>query len=338
MLAFTFRNTDGSSDMLCGSPEPSCFIEKIQLFANGQRVEEISYYGRSCFMYSLLKREEGPPVGGPPRGRQRLGPARPARAEAGHAHGATFDRYVRRGQDAPAAAQSGRTVSCYFVTGKNVARCFFTTVPGKLVLSDEELKAFNAVRKELKKKANKDKKTADNATLTTLRSILIVNFKKDFPSEKQLKKMSFNYTDKIMKIMRGDIIQVSVLGQGGGARGFNIKKLIGKTTGTREMKEDDQEFFNSVFKDVKQVLGSEQVNFKLLAYFTHDRSHLDNKLYRAGEFTDVLTRFDKLATMLDDTNPHMKQLVFASIVKSSGQVKTADIQKDVEVHIDVLPW
>ena len=122
MLAFTFRNTDGSSDMLCGSPEPSCFIEKIQLFASGQRVEEISYYGRSCFMYSLLKREEGPPVGGPPRGRRRLGPARPARAEAGHAHGATFDRYVRRGQDAPAAAQSGRIVWCYFVPGKKIAR------------------------------------------------------------------------------------------------------------------------------------------------------------------------------------------------------------------------
>ena len=31
-LAFTFRNTDGSSDMLCGSPDPSCFIERIQLF------------------------------------------------------------------------------------------------------------------------------------------------------------------------------------------------------------------------------------------------------------------------------------------------------------------
>ena len=31
------------------------FIERIQLFANGQRVEDISYYGRSCFMYSLLK-------------------------------------------------------------------------------------------------------------------------------------------------------------------------------------------------------------------------------------------------------------------------------------------
>ena len=35
----------------------------------------------------------------------------------------------------------------------------------------------------------------------------------------------------------------------------------GKPQATREMKEDDQEFFNSVF-DVKQVLGSEQVNFK----------------------------------------------------------------------------
>ena len=57
-LAFTFRNTDGTSDMLCGSPDPSCFIERIQLFANGQRVEDISYYGRSAFMYSLLKNEE----------------------------------------------------------------------------------------------------------------------------------------------------------------------------------------------------------------------------------------------------------------------------------------
>ena len=57
-LAFTFRNTDGSSDMLCGSPDPSCFIERIQLFANGQRVEDISYYGRSAFMYSLLKPDE----------------------------------------------------------------------------------------------------------------------------------------------------------------------------------------------------------------------------------------------------------------------------------------
>ena len=54
-LAFTFRNTDGSSDMLCGSPDPSCFIERIQLFANGQRVEDISYYGRSCFMYDRLE-------------------------------------------------------------------------------------------------------------------------------------------------------------------------------------------------------------------------------------------------------------------------------------------
>ena len=57
-LAFTFRNTDGSADMLCGSPDPSCFIERIQLFANGQRVEDVNYYGRSCFMYSLLKNQD----------------------------------------------------------------------------------------------------------------------------------------------------------------------------------------------------------------------------------------------------------------------------------------
>ena len=44
--------------MLCGLPDPSCFIERIQLFANGQHVEDISYYGRSAFMYSRLKPDE----------------------------------------------------------------------------------------------------------------------------------------------------------------------------------------------------------------------------------------------------------------------------------------
>jgi len=38
-LAFTFRNMDASLDMLRGSPDPSCFMERVQLFANGQRVE-----------------------------------------------------------------------------------------------------------------------------------------------------------------------------------------------------------------------------------------------------------------------------------------------------------
>ena len=56
-LAFTFRNTHGSSDMFCGSPDPSCFIDRIQLFANWHWVEDINYNGRSCFMNSLLKPE-----------------------------------------------------------------------------------------------------------------------------------------------------------------------------------------------------------------------------------------------------------------------------------------
>ena len=38
--------------------EPSCFIKRVQLFANGQRCDDISEYGRCCFLYSLLKPQE----------------------------------------------------------------------------------------------------------------------------------------------------------------------------------------------------------------------------------------------------------------------------------------
>ena len=38
-----------------GTQEPSCFIKRVQLFANGQRCDDISEYGRCCFLYSLLK-------------------------------------------------------------------------------------------------------------------------------------------------------------------------------------------------------------------------------------------------------------------------------------------
>ena len=88
-------------------------------------------------------------------------------------------------------------------------------------------KAFHAVRKDLKKKADKEKKASDKAKdkeqfpdyidifvkfneqtysvkvpfkaiLKTLRSILAVNFPKVFASEKKMKKLSYNYKDQVM--------------------------------------------------------------------------------------------------------------------------------------------
>ena len=67
-------------------------------------------------------------------------------------------------------------------------------------------------------------------------------------------------------------------------------------------------------------MGCESMNFKawlngaedaeilqkLLSYFTHDRSHIDNKLYRAGEFSRKLKRMEQLTTMLEKAESHMK--------------------------------
>ena len=52
------RNNDATLDLNPGTQEPSCFIKRVQLFANGQRCDDISEYGRSCFLYSLLKSQE----------------------------------------------------------------------------------------------------------------------------------------------------------------------------------------------------------------------------------------------------------------------------------------
>ena len=54
-IAFKVRNNDATSDLFPGTLEPSCFIKRIQLYSNGQRTDDISEYGRSCFLYSLLK-------------------------------------------------------------------------------------------------------------------------------------------------------------------------------------------------------------------------------------------------------------------------------------------
>ena len=57
-IAFRVRNNDATSDLFPGTLEPSCFINRIQLYSNGQRTDDISEYGRSCFLYSLLKPQE----------------------------------------------------------------------------------------------------------------------------------------------------------------------------------------------------------------------------------------------------------------------------------------
>ena len=57
-IAFRVRNNDATLDLNPGTQEPSCFIKRVQLFANGQRCDDISEYGRCCFLYSLLKSQE----------------------------------------------------------------------------------------------------------------------------------------------------------------------------------------------------------------------------------------------------------------------------------------
>ena len=57
-IAFRVRNNDATLDLNAGTQEPSCFIKRVQLFANGQRCDDISEYGRCCFLYSLLKPAE----------------------------------------------------------------------------------------------------------------------------------------------------------------------------------------------------------------------------------------------------------------------------------------
>ena len=57
-IAFRVRNNSTTLGLNPGTQEPSCFIKRVQLFANGQRCDDISEYGRSCYLYSLLKNAE----------------------------------------------------------------------------------------------------------------------------------------------------------------------------------------------------------------------------------------------------------------------------------------
>ena len=57
-IAFRVRNNSTTLGLNPGTQEPSCFIKRVQLFANGQRCDDISEYRRCCFLYSLLKPAE----------------------------------------------------------------------------------------------------------------------------------------------------------------------------------------------------------------------------------------------------------------------------------------
>ena len=57
-IAFRVRNTDGANPLAPATPNPACFVQRVQVFANGQRCDDINYYGRTVAMHDLLKGRE----------------------------------------------------------------------------------------------------------------------------------------------------------------------------------------------------------------------------------------------------------------------------------------
>ena len=57
-IAFRFVNNDATNDFHPIMGHPACLIKRIQLFANGQRTDDIDNYARSVHLYSLLKPKE----------------------------------------------------------------------------------------------------------------------------------------------------------------------------------------------------------------------------------------------------------------------------------------
>ena len=93
------------------TPNPACFIQRIQVFANGQRCDDINYYGRTVAAHDLLKRQGAQPEqgdGGLRRGERR--PPSGPRSAPGRVRGRS--RPTNHGgdsalwQDAAAATQS----------------------------------------------------------------------------------------------------------------------------------------------------------------------------------------------------------------------------------------
>ena len=57
-IAFRSRNTDGTNPLAPATPNPACFVQRVQVFANGQRCDDINYYGRTVAVHDLLKGRE----------------------------------------------------------------------------------------------------------------------------------------------------------------------------------------------------------------------------------------------------------------------------------------
>ena len=57
-IAFRVRNTDATNPLAPATPNPACFIQRIRVFANGQRCDDINYYGRTVAVHDLLKGRE----------------------------------------------------------------------------------------------------------------------------------------------------------------------------------------------------------------------------------------------------------------------------------------
>ena len=57
-IAFRVRNTDGANPLAPATPNPACFVQRVQVFANGQRCDDINYYGRTVAVHDLLKGRE----------------------------------------------------------------------------------------------------------------------------------------------------------------------------------------------------------------------------------------------------------------------------------------
>ena len=57
-VAFRFVNNDDTNDYHPIMGHPACLIKRIQLFANGQRTDDIDNYARTVHLYTLLKPRE----------------------------------------------------------------------------------------------------------------------------------------------------------------------------------------------------------------------------------------------------------------------------------------
>ena len=57
-IAFRFVNNDATNNFHPIMGHPACLIKRIQLFANGQRTDDIDDYARSVHLYTLLKPKE----------------------------------------------------------------------------------------------------------------------------------------------------------------------------------------------------------------------------------------------------------------------------------------